>query len=139
MSEAKPPRRLSVRQWLALDAAGTFLLGCGVFFYSGYLLCLDDSFGVVFVMVLYTIPLPLTLDLAALFLMVARSAFPMWRVMAAIGAAVQILAAVYHFWMWSFFWNEAVLPLLMLLVLAAGAAGLWAAIFSHREPKPSAE
>ena len=131
-------KRLTVRQWLALDAAGTFLAGCGVFFYSGYLICLYDDFGVVFIMVLYTFPLPLTLDLAALFLVMARSAFPTWRVMTAVGAVIQILAAAYHFLMWLVL-KEVLLNLLMLSMLAAGIAGLWAVIFTPREPKSPAK
>ena len=134
MSEAKRPRRPTVRQWLALDAGGSFLAGCGVFFYSLYLLCLDDSWSSMFAMLLYTVPLPLTLDLAALFLLAARSAFPAWRVMTGAGAVIQLLVVLYHFLAWQTL-DNVFLNLMILSMLAAGIAGLWAALFWEEKPE----
>lgn len=139
MSEAKRPRRPTVRQWLALDAGGSFLIACGVFFYSLYLLCLDGSWSSMFAMLLYTIPLPLTLDLAALLLLAARSAFPTWRVMTGVAAVIQLLVVLYHFMVWRVL-GDVPLNLMILSMLAAGIAGLWAALFWQEKPEdPSSE
>ena len=129
-------RKLTARQWLGLDAGGSFLIGCWIFWRTA---CLSDSdtselafFGA-FILVLYMLPVCLLLGLTALLLWCAmgeKGGRPS-RVLTFFGAVPQILVGVLHFGLMGGS-TDALLNLLAAVVVGAGIAGIWAALFAAR-------
>ena len=136
MSRLKLPRKLSARQWLGLDAAGSFLIGCWIFWRAA---CLSDSdtselaFMGGFILVLYLLPVCFLLGLAALLLwgaMGEKGDKPS-RVLTFFGSIPHILVGLLHFGLMEGS-TDALLNILAALVVAAGVAGIWAALFAGR-------
>ena len=137
MSKVKFPRRLSVRQWLGLDAAGSFLIGCWIFWRTARLSDSDTSelaFLNAFLLVIYLLPVCFLLGLTALLLwgaMGEKGDKPS-RVLTFFGAVPQILVGALHFGLMGGS-QDALLNLLAALVTAAGIAGILWAIFAKRD------
>lgn len=136
MDKRKWLRPLSVRQWLGLDAGGSFLIGSWIFWRTA---CLADSdtselaFLNVFLLVIYLLPVCFLLGLTALLLWAAmgeKDGKPS-RVLTFFGAVPQILVGVLHFGLMEGS-TDALLNVLAALVTAAGIAGVWAALFAGR-------
>ena len=137
MSKIKSLRRLSARQWLGLDAAGSFLAGCWIFWRTARLMDDDTSefaFMGGFILVLYLLPVFSLLGLAALLLWAAmgEKGDKPSRVLTFFGSVPHILVGVLHFGLMEGS-TDALLNLLAALVVGAGVAGIiWAALFAGR-------
>lgn len=139
MGVLKRIRGLSARQWLGLDAGGSFLIGCGIFFRTISLMEYEpasrfEDLMNLYVFVLYLMPVCLLLGLAALLLwgaMGEKGGKPS-RVIAFFGAVPQLLAGLIHFCLWGGS-TDALLNGLAVLVLGAGAAGVLWAVFAKRK------
>lgn len=136
MSKIKLPRKFSARQWLALDAGGSFLIGCWIFWRTACLVDDDTSelaFMGGFILVLYLLPVCMLLGLAALLLWAAmggKGSQPS-RVLTFFGSIPHILVGLLHFGLWGGS-TDALLNILAALVVGAGIAGIWAALFANR-------
>lgn len=130
-------RKLTVRQWLGLDAAGSFLIGFWIFWRAARLSDSDTSefaFMGGFILVLYMLPVFSLLGLAALLLWAAmgeKGGKPS-RLLTFFGSAPHILVGALHFGLWGGS-TDALLNLLAALVAGAGAAGILWAIFAKRD------
>lgn len=126
---------LTVRQWLGVDAAGSFLAGCGILFRTVALMDYEpasrfEDLMNLYVFLLYLLPVCLLLGLTALLLwgaMGEQGGKPS-RVLMFFGAVPQILVGVLHFGMMRGS-TDILLNGLAVLVLGAGVAGAWAAVF----------
>ena len=127
---------LTVRQWLGLDAGGSFLAGCWIFWRTARLMDDDTSefaFMGGFILVLYLLPVCALLGLAALLLWAAmgEKGDKPSRLLTFFGSIPHILVGVLHFGLMGGS-TDALLNLLAALVVGAGAAGIWAALFAGR-------
>ena len=126
-------RKLTARQWLGLDAGGSFLIGCWIFWRAA---CLSDSdtsefaFMGGFILVLYMLPACALLGLAALLLwgaMGEKGGKPS-RVLTFFGSVPQILVGALHFGLWGGS-TDALLNVLAVLAVGVGIAGILWALF----------
>ena len=133
MSKIKSLRRLSARQWLGLDAAGSFLAGCWIFWRTARLMDDDTSefaFMGGFILVLYLLPVFSLLGLAALLLWAAmgeKGGKPS-RLLTFFGSVPHILVGVLHFGLMGGS-TDALLNVLAVLVVGVGIAGILWALF----------
>ena len=127
---------LTPRQWLGVDAIGSLLIGCWIFWRAARLSDSDTSelaFMGAFILVLYMLPVCLLLGLAALLFwgaMGEKGGKPS-RVLSLFGAVLQILVGALHFGLWGGS-TDAPLNRLAALLLGAGLAGIGAALFVKR-------
>ena len=127
----KKKRGLSARQWLYLDAAGSFLAGGGMVWVTAAALEEDDSFAGAYLLVLDLLPVSVLMGLAALLLWCAWENGELLRGLAGAGAVTQLFAGGIHL-QWALLLEHVPSAALAVLVLAAGGAGLWAAVFGGR-------
>ena len=129
-------KSLTPRQWLGLDAGGSLLIGFWIFWRTACLADNDTSdlaFIGAFILVLYMLPVCSLLGLAALLFwgaMGEKGDKPS-RVLTFFGAVPQILVGVLHFGLMGGS-RDALLNILAALVVIAGVAGVWAALFAGR-------
>lgn len=122
----------TARQWLYLDAAGSLLAGGGMVWVSAAALEEDNSFAGAYVLVLDLLPVSVLMGLAALLLWCAWEDGALLRGFAGAGAVTQLFAGGVHL-QWALLLEHAPSVGLAVLVLAAGGAGLWAAVFGGRK------
>ena len=138
MGVLKRIRALSVRQWLGLDAGGSFLIGCGIFFRTISFMeepasRFEDLMDL-YVFLLYLLPVCSLLGLAALLLwgaMGEKGGKPS-RLLTFFGSVLHILVGVLHFGLMRGS-TDALLNILAAVVVGAGAAGIFWAVFAKRE------
>ena len=139
MGVLKRIRSLSARQWLGLDAGGSFLLGCGIFFRTIALMDYEPAsrfedlmnfYGFLF----YVLPACALLGLAALLLwgaMGEKGGKPS-RLLTFFGSVPHILVGVLHFGLMRGS-TDALLNILAAVVVGAGIAGIFWAVLAKRE------
>ena len=139
MGVLKRIRSLSARQWLGLDAGCSFLLGCGIFFRTIALMDYEPAsrfedlmnfYGFLF----YVLPACALLGLAALLLwgaMGEKGGRPS-RLLTFFGSVPHILVGVLHFGLMRGS-TDALLNILAAVVVGAGIAGIFWAVFAKRE------